>query len=358
MKLIRIISLFTTILFFSINLYSRDINSSEKSRLSIYNFSTTDSYENVKKNEKNYQYYSIVIPETITKTLAKSGNYQVHREKDSLTIETEFKDKKDKKQYLAKLKDLGLQSKSDYIITGNFNVVDNELSIRIVIFDAVGREIEVIEYESDELGVQMQETTDKISELISDNIDKLNRTNRDKLKKSPFISLYRPFSIITIGVDSGYFYFLGDWRFLYNDSLYISPFIDFDITENVALSFKFTSIQSDSEDKKNNAYTQIRILSSSMSLCYLYSFNRYFGIAGSAGGGLTKTTITIEPGKGIFTTSQSERISIDPNADASLFAAFNSSSLTLRAGVNYKRIFYKGTPMNTGTIFAGAGIHF
>ncbi len=357
MKLIRIISVFLTIIFFSINLYSRDINSPEKSRLLIHNFSTSDNYENVKKSEKNYQYYTIVMPEAISKTLGKSGNYQIRREKDALSIQTDFNNNDEKTKYTKKIKDIGLNSKSDYLITGNFTVDDKKLIIRIIIFDVQGREIEVIDHESNELGVQLQETIDDISQLVLEKIEKLNKRNLEKSKTSPFTALYAPFSIMTMGVDSGYLFFLGNWRSLYNNTVYISPFIDFDLSKSFKLSLKFTSIQSDTEKKDANTYSQMRILSSSMSLCYLLRFTENFGIAFSAGGGATKTYITIEPDKP-FSDPMSEKKSIDPNIDISSYFAYNSTSFTLRTGINYKRIFYKNNPMDSTAIFAGAGIHF
>jgi len=255
------------------------------------------------------------------------------------------------------LKDLGFQSKSDYIITGSFNVINDKLNIRITIFDTKGREIRIVDHVSDELGVQLQKTPDIISDSIKENVEYLHRANHDRLNKSKFITLYKPFSIITMGVDSGYTNILGDWSKLYNDTLYLAPFIDFDLVYDFSLSFKFNYINSDSEDKETASYSQIRILSSSMSIGYNYKFLENFGIALSAGGGVTKTTIIIEPA-GPFSESLSEKDSIDPNIDISSYFVYNLSAITFRAGVHYKRIFFKDEPMDTGTVFAGAGIHF
>jgi hypothetical protein len=116
MKLIRTISLCSAIILFSINLHSQDKVPTVKNRLLIYNFITTDNYDNVKEKEKNFQYYSIVIPETISKSLNKTGNYEIRRETGPFSIEADFMDIKEKKKYIKKLDDLASKNKSDYIL--------------------------------------------------------------------------------------------------------------------------------------------------------------------------------------------------------------------------------------------------
>ena len=354
MKLLKSISLISAIIFFSMNLYSQEINSSQKNRLLIYNFITTDNYDSIKDKEKNYQYYSIVIPETITKNLGKSKNYDIRREAGPFSIEADFPDKKEKRKYIQKLEELGLQNKSDYVITGTFNVVNKKLTIRVTIFDVNGKDIKTFDHESDELGVRMQQTPDIISQLISENIESFNKLNQEKSDKT---GLYSPFSIITIGLDSGYLYLMGDWSSTYNNAFYISPFIDFELFKDFNLSLKATSIQCNSNDNNTSSYSNIRMLSGSISLSYLFRFSDNSGIALSAGGGMTKTTIAINPDKP-FSNTTTEEDSFDPNVDLSSYLVYNLSTFTLRAGVLYKRIFFEDEPIDTGVIFAGAGIHF
>jgi hypothetical protein len=342
------------------NLYSEESNSSSKSRLLIYNFTTTDNYEDVKKKDrkdKNYQYYTVVIPETIAKSFKKNGDYEIQRETGPFSIEADFADNKEKKKYIQKLRDLGKQSKSDYIITGTYNVTNKKLKIRLTVFDVKGREIRIIDNESDELGARLLAATDILSQQLNENITGMEKLNQERSNRSPFTALYSPLSIITIGVDSGYLYMMGDWSSVYNDAFYISPFIDFDITEDFSLSMKAASIQSDSDDKETSSYSQIRMLSSTISLSYMFRFTDNAGFAVSAGGGITKSTITMSPGKP-FEDSLAEKDSIDPNIDLSSYFVYNLSSFNLRAGVLYKRIFFKDEPMDSGVIFAGAGIHF
>jgi hypothetical protein len=59
-----------------------------------------------------------------------------------------------------------------------------------------------------------------------------------------------------------------------------------------------------------------------------------------------------------FINSLAEEDYNDPNIDFSSYFVYNLSSFTFRAGVLYKRIFLEEESMDTGIIFAGAGIHF
>ncbi len=357
MKLLKIIYALIMLLFISVNLYPQEMNNSKKTGLLIYNFITTDNYDNLKKKENNYKYYSIVIPQTILKSLNNSGNYEVKGETGPFTIETDIQDTSEKKKYIKKLIDLGRQNNSDYIITGNYNVEDKKITLRLVIFDVKGKQIEIIDHVSNELGVKLRITTDQLSQIISERIANLDLLFRESEASSRFNPLHTPLSIITLGVDSGYLYILGKWRPLYDDTFYIAPFIDFDLTDYLSISLKFTSIESNSKDDETNIRSRIKILSSSLSLSYLYRFNSSFAWGLSAGGGGSKTTITVEPGKP-FVNSISEKDSYDPNIDITSYLTYNISTFTFKTGFQYKRIFYSDKPMDNGIIFAGIGIHF
>lgn len=357
MKSIKIIYILSALMLFSLNLYPQDINETKRLKLLIYNFITTDNYDNVKKKENNYNYYSIVIPQTILKSLTNTENYEITRKAGPLTIETVFSDKDKKEEYYKKMVDLGHQNKSEYIITGNFNVIDNKLNLHVVIFDVRGEKIEIIDHISDELGVKLRRTTDLLSQKISEKIANLDLLFKEYEASSGFKPLQTPLSIITLGTDSGYIFMSGQWSSLYNNCFYIAPFIDFDLTDSFSLSLKFNSIESSSKDTETITNSRLKILSSSLSLSYLYRFNSCFGIGLSAGGGGAKTTITMMPGSP-FTNSLSEKDSYDPTLDISSYFVYNISTFTFKTGILYKRIFYKDEPLNSGIIFAGIGIHF
>ncbi len=360
MKLKKSIILVTAMILLSMNSYSDDTKSPAKNRLLIYDFTTTDNYETNKeksKKDKNYQYYTVVIPETISNSFKETGNFSIQREKGPFSIETDFADKKEKRKYIKKLTDLGQQNKSDYIITGKYNVSGNKLKITTTVFDVKGQEIRSVDNESNELGAQLLAATDILSQQLKEKISELEKINQERSNRSPFLAIYNPLSIVTLGIDSGYLYMMGEWESVYNNTYYISPFIDFDLAEDMSLSLKITSIQSDSDDKNTSSYSQLKMLSSSISISYMFGFNDNAGIVLSAGGGITKSTITLNPAEP-FEDSPAKKDSIDPNIDISSYFVYNLSSFNLRAGVLYKRIFFSDEPMDTGVIFAGAGIHF
>ena len=292
LKSIKITALSSLLILYSSDLYSQDNYSSGKTRLLIYDLITANDFANVKGNKKNFQFYSIIIPETISKNLEKSGNYEILREKGPFSIGTDFKDKDQNMKYLKKLEGLGSQYKSDYIITGTYNVINNRLLIRITIFNVKGKEIAIVEDESDEPGVQLWETPDQLTQRIIEKINTFNTLNSGKTSESSLITNHSPSGMITVGLDGGYLYFRGSFNSLYNNSLYLAPFIDFDLTDNFSLSLKCTSIKSDSDGKSIILYQQIKILSSSISICYFHRIIADFGISVSAGGGFSRTTVT------------------------------------------------------------------
>lgn len=261
-------------------------------------------------------------------------------------------------KYLKKLEGLGSQYKSDYIITGTYNVINNRLLIRITIFNVKGKEIAIVEDESDEPGVQLWETPDQLTQRIIEKINTFNTLNSGKTSESSLITNHSPSGMITAGLDGGYLSFRGSFNSLYNNSLYLAPFIDFDLSDNFSLSLKCTSIKSDSDGKNIILYQQIKILSSSISICYFHRIIADFGISVSAGGGFSRTTVNIKPYQKPVTNLSYEEVSKDPNVDISLNFFYNLSSVTCRTGIIYKRIFFKDKPIDIGVIFAGAGIRF
>lgn len=357
MKLLKLISLLLMITVMNSYSYSQGIKSSSEKNILIYNFTTSDNYKKIRDNKKNNQFYSTIIPEAIGKNLQNSGNYTIHRETGPFSIEPDFKDSSEKEKYITKLIVLGSKYNSGYIITGSFTVKNIRISIRVTVFNITSKEIKVIDQESSELGIQFTDTTDTLTQKISEYIKNLDEKNKFILKKSPFIALYKPFSIITTGVDGGYIVIYGEWASVYNNTPYLAPFIDFDLTEHFSLSLKYTSIQTDSDDKETSAYSQIQIKSGGLSLCYTYLFNPYIGFTFSTGGGMTKTVIEINPEQP-FVNSLSEKKSTDPNIDISAYIVYNLASLTLKTGILYKRILFKDEPMDIGGCFASAGVNF
>jgi TolB-like protein len=357
MKQFQIITIILLILFGIAPLYSQETSSPKKNRVLIYNFTTTDNYSDVKDKDKNFQYYSIIIPETISKNLQKAKNFEIIREKNFFTIETVFTDDYSRKKYIKNLAKTGRKSRIDYIISGTFNVTGGKLKTRIVIFNVKGKDIVTVANESDELGAVLLESTDLISNQMSGNIDNLDKLNVKRADNSLPMAIYKPFSIMALGVDAGYLYILGDWSKIYNNVFCYYAFANFDITDPFSLTLKYSSIQTDTEDKDVTSYSQIRIVSGCILLNYEFKLTDNSAFIFSAGGGLSKTTITIQPDQP-FEKPLAKKISYDPECDLSSYFSYKISPVLLKIGIHFKRIFYQDEPMDSVTGFVGAGIHF
>lgn len=356
-KLLQFITIISLILAGTVDLQSNEKPTPKKNRVLIYNFTTTDNYSDSKNKDNNYQYYSIVIPETLSKSLQKTNNYEIIRNKDLFTIETVFSNDIKKRIYIKNLSRSGLKNKVDFIITGTFNVIGTKLKTKIVIFNVKGKDIVTVENQSEELGAVLTKLTDLVSSQMSRNIDNLEKLNIKRSDNSLSLAIYKPFSIMTLGLDTGYFYIFGSWSKLYNNALFIAPFLDLDLNNNFSLSFKLSSIQSDTENMDTSSYSQIKILNSTIALSYQYKISDNYGIALSVGGGLAKTTIIIEPEEPFY-NPLAKKNSYDPSLDLSAYLNYLISPVLLKAGILYKRIFYKEKSMDSATVFAGAGIHF
>lgn len=354
-KLLKIITIISLILAGSLNVYPEVKTSPKKNRVLIYNFSTTD--KDLKDKGNNYQYYSIIIPDTISKSLQKSKEYEIIRNNEPFTIETVFPNDTRKRIYVKNLSKTGIKNKIDFIITGKYYVTGGKLKTKIVIFNVQGKDIVTVENESDELGVVLTQLTDLVSSQMSGNIDNLEKLNIKRADNSLSLAIYRPFSIMTLGLDAGYFYIFGDWSKVYKNSLFIAPFIDFDLADSYSVSLKFTSIQSDNENKDATSYSQIKILNGTVTFNYLYKISDNYGIVLSGGGGLARTTIIINPEQPFY-NALAKKTSYDPTLDLSAYLDYTISPALFRAGLLYKRIFYKDKAMDSATVFAGAGIHF
>ncbi len=341
------------LIFFCNGLFAED-NNHAKRFITLYDFTSAD---NIDKGEKKYRYYSRIIPETISKSLQKYGNYSIKRDAAPPVISDDFGSKSAKKQYIKKIRELDSKYKSDFVVTGKYSISDKALVIVIIVSGMTSEDVKVIEHKSAETGVQLQDTTDTISRQIHDEISAFE----SKKGVSPFIALYRPFSLLSTGIDGGYLFLQGDWKSAYNNKPYISPFINIDVTDNFFLSARLIYLQTDTENKEYLYYSEARLFSISLSLCYRFKLFGGLWIAFSAGGGATATDITVNPptgGGGPFDNSFITDERFEFNADASSYFVYDISPVSIRAGVHGKRIFYSEEPMDILAVFGGIGFHF
>lgn len=337
-------------------------NDNAKQNLLIYDFEVTDnSTPETKRKDttdiRDVQYYSFIIPDTISKNISAEGQYIVSREREIYTIETTFRGLAEKKAYTKRLQKLGKEKKADFIICGTCVITDDSLEIRVTVFNVKGRELLSSGNTTNELGAVIKDSTDFISSRIEEAVTEMSKSNSERFRPSPFLSLYKPFSYMSLGVDGGYMFILGDWSDIYNSALYISPYIMFDITSNLSVSLEYDYFSTDSKNKDVSSESSYRMMGGTIDLTHKLNLTNYFNLYLSYGGGISYTKIVTEPGDP-FTIPLSSKSTTDPTAEISTGINIKFSNFIIHTGVLYKRIFYKDKTMNMSAVFGGVAVHF
>lgn len=357
MKKAKILLITLILLVNGIGLHAEDKSTQPFRDVLLYNFTPAEDSD---KNEKKYQYYSTIIPETISKSLKKHGNYRIVREQGSLPISGGI-NSSEREKNLNKLGELASLHKSPFIISGRYSITGRTLNLQISLFNAPGKDLKIIEHSSDETGAQLQKTTDTISIELDQEITAFESKNSKFVGESPFIGLYTPFSLMTVGLDGGRLYFTGDFKDIFNNKSFISPYVNFDLTESFSITARLLYFQTDNYDKYTTYGQQVQFLSGSLSLCYRIRLIGDLGIALSIGGGATRSTYVIYPVSGggqPFDNSFETNKSFDMNADASAYIVYDFLPISIRGGVAGKRIYFSEKAMDMALFFGGIGFHF
>lgn len=334
-----------------------------KQNIVIHNFQVIDNTtarpddKKKKKQKESYQYYSFIIPDTISKNLSVENRYTVTRNNDVLTIRSSFADGDEQKAYLKQLQKTGKDKKADFIVTGTCTINDDSLEISITIFNVRGRETATSSNSTRELGVVIRESTDYISSTIEKNIREMNSSNTERFKPSPFLAPYGVLSIISVGFDYGYTFITGDWGDMYNSGYSSSIYIMFDINRSFAASLEYINLQADDEGKETSNGSLYLMQGLAINLNHRLYLADSFALFLSYGGGLSKTKILTEY-QYPFVLPLEENTEVDLFAGVSTGIELHFSSFSFRAGGVFKRIFYDGTAMDICTAFGGFSIHF
>lgn len=337
-----------------------------KNRLIIYNFQTLKpTPEESKKGKKTveYGYYSIILPETISKKLQESERFIINRGQGHLLGNKADSLDTIRANYTGELSSIAKQTASDYVIAGQYEVKEGILNVRIFIYNARSNELDEANASEAETGLYLKDTIDSLSEDIERKIKDIIVEKEEKVEKKreekryPFYILAKPLEYTSIGLDAGYIYMSGKWKDTYNNNEYYSPYIAFDILSFLDITFKFDYFNTNSEHKTVLNYSSMNIMGGSALLGLKYQVFSNIGIYLTAGGGVARSEISINPG-GPFEASLSKRKFTDPAAEAGLGIKINISSIYVRSGVTFKRIYFKDDPMDLRMVYGGAGIHF
>lgn len=362
----KMIAAILILLFTSTSPLSAAVETERKNRLIIYNFQTLKpAPEEIKKGKKpgEYEYYSIILPETISKKLQESERFIINRGSGFLLDNKADSIDTIRANYIGELSYVAKETASDYVIAGQFEVKKSILNVRIFIYNARLNDLQEVTASEAETGLYLKDTIDSLSEDIEEKIKDIIVEQQDKGKKKkeeykyPFYILAKPLEYTSIGLDAGYIYMSGKWQDTYNNSEYYSPYIAFDILSFLDITFKFDYFNTDSDHKTVLNYSSMNVMGGSALLGLKYQIFSNLGIYLTAGGGVARSEISIKPG-GPFEASLSKRKFTDPAAEAGLGIKLNISSIYVRSGVTFKRIHFKDDPMDLRIIYGGAGIHF
>ncbi len=333
----------------------------KKDKILIHNFNyispETESGNTSAESIKKFQYYSFIIPQTLSKNFTIEDNYNIERKYDTITINSVFHDEKDRIAHIKELLGIAKENSADYLITGDCSISEEMLIINVSIFNARGHDIITFQHKSNELGVVFKDTTDYIAAEIIKNIKIMADLDKERFQPSPFLSAFSLLQGLSIGVESGYLFIHKPWKDFYNNTLFASPYIMYNFNKWFALSVKYDYIQGDSKGKNLPAYYQIDFNGGALMGHLKYNFLKNASIGLSAGGGISKSK-TIQNPHAPLTSPDLKTSSRDYYADGTLYLTYRLSAIEIKAGIIYKRIFYKDDHMGMSGIYAGAGFLF
>ncbi len=345
-----------------------------KKPILIFNFTSAGSEEN--------EYYSYIIPDSITKNIASSPKFNIKK----INITPEFKDspqlykdqkkdisghwksdkdgtkkemtEKEMKEYLKNLRKTvkekeNSDQKADYIITGSFEVNDeNQIRIKIRIFDLEGRTADFIVFQDSTNQAIFTGTIDEITSKIYEKISEFEKS-REKTAKSPFLPLYKISSIFSFGFESGYIFILQPWTGIYTDPAYVRPNITAHIGNYFGISANILYFNLNTISLIGNSM-DMTVWAPSVDLHFFLNLAKYFHLSVSAGGGFAYSHITMyNRNNGPYSNPIVDASSFDAYLDASLCIGVNLGPVTLRAGSSYKLILFMNNPMHMISVFGG-----
>lgn len=347
---------------------------SEKKPILIFNFSSTGREEN--------EYYSYIIPDSLAKNISSSPKFSIKK----INITPEFIDspqsnsdqkkdiskhwksskdgtynemtEKQMKEYLQNLRksvkeNENSDQKADYIITGNYEVNDeNQIIIKIKIFDLEGRKADILIMQDSANQAIFTGTIDEITSKIYEKISGFEKS-REETAISPFLPLYKISSIFSFGVESGYIFLLEPWKGLYNNPAYARPNITAHIGKYFGISANILYFNLDTSGMMGNSLN-MSVWAPTIDLHFFLNLAKYFHLSISAGGGFAYSHLTIfNQNSGPYTPPQIDKESFDAYIDTSLSIGVNLGPVTLRVGSSYKLIMFISNPLHMISVFGG-----
>lgn len=377
-----------------------------REKIVIYHF------KDISKSAR-FGYYSYIIPRSIEseiKYFDKEKRYDIQ----TIPVTLDYVDGSAQENVLGThirmLADRGKEFSATYILTGSYFVVENEITIKLQVFDVRGQNLSDIEETTTELGAIILDVIENVTKKINVELAGANEKKSEELRLkeeelarqqeelrkeeeerrqeelekeqeeqerieeeralelesmavSPFIPLYSLIKGATLGIYYGTAKIRGDWEKLYRDAKYMSAYLYYDFNNieflsedpvlsnlSISINVDLFSALPDASNYSGRSYLSMQGVT--INPGYFYRLSDFVNAGVAAGLGFVSTKIDREDGG----PEGESRETFDPCYGISLLANFTFSAVNLSAGATFKRISYADKPLDYIAYFAGIGL--
>ena len=325
---------------------------------------------NLKSNNKSkkYNYYSTIIPHTISKSLKKSREFIVIRNYQKIDKVKNHKSRREVQNFIQNTKNYGLENKDyDYILVGDCNIIEEskdkkkkarlkEISITIQIIDVRNKKAINFTEKSKEVGAIFHKTVDLLSTKINTSLIALKK----KSTSTAMMKFHKVMSKVNIGMKGGRAFLVGEFEDTFDDTVLIGPYVLIHPIKWFGISINFDYFSSKAKKDTIDANKSLIIYDSYMAFHGIIPI-KMFDITLSGGLGVTYTRIHIDDPltpMNPFSYSNSNKERTDYSVNIELSINFNISIIRMSIGASYKSIFYEDDQMQVLSAIIGLGFRF
>ncbi len=346
------------------------LSGAEQSKLKVLVYDFTVAFEKGMESktagEEDYDYYSSIIPLTITKSLLTSGKYDIRKIDGMLSIE-----RAGSSLFFERMRKIGTEYSAQFIVAGNVTVSGEKLAVELAMINIREGNVSNIYGESQETGAELKQIIDDLSGDIEQKLDlyqketervkeaerraEEKRAEKKRVEVSPFIGAYRALEKLSFGVKAGRFFIKGPFTHRYEDSDYLTPYLAFNITDWLCLSAEADLLKAANGDIFVLKRSSLLFHGLTLNGNFTYWFFTHFGARLSVGAGPSIGRIYLNASDDPFNNLTVKKQSIDPylNLSASFHIVFKP--VELQFGSSYKHAFLKGKDLQLITLFCGIG---
>lgn len=331
-------------------LNAQDRAQQKKDRVFIYSFT-------IPTDAEKYQYYTFIIPSTISKYIEQNNNFGSVKIIDDIEPYPETSDEQKNREYIKKLREkASTYGNPEYVVSGACSIAEGEITITAYVFNLRGKKVEKIVVKGRENVAVMKEMMDDLSAKIENQLLEFHKDYSLYSKESGYSSFYKAIRGTDFGFSFGKNFILFNWKDLYNDSDFINAYVRVLPWKNYGLMLSGEYF-STNNDNKSSGRSYYEIFGTTLSFCARYGISENISVSASAGGGISYSKIEFQPSgdHSPYAFPLLKKTSTDPSLDISACIEYEFNPAKIRLGASFKRIFYLGEDLNMYSIFIGAG---